>query len=125
MPPLETLDRHQKAVLWAFDSVDAFNEPIVEQPVEIDVRWVEKRQESVDSQGTPIAIDATVTVDREIAVGSIMWKGTLDRVPATFTDLKVVAAYNETPDIKNRNVRREVKLTAWNNTLPQTIGTGT
>lgn len=118
MPSLEVSSRHQKAVLWAASSHDDYGNPLVDAAAEITVRWVEKRTEGVGPNGEAIAIDATVVVDQEIAVGSIMWLGAKDDLPDTPTNLKQVVAYNQTPDIKGREFYRTVSLIRYSDTLP-------
>lgn len=114
----EVADRKQKAVLWAATGHDNFGRVTIAAKTEIRVRWVEKQQEGLNDKGEKIAIDATVVVNREIAVGSIMWKGALDDVADPPVGLKQVIAYNETPDIKNRKVRRTVLLMRYSDQLP-------
>lgn len=83
------------------------------------VRWEEKRTQSTDPKNTVITIDATVFVDIEIPIGSIMWRGALAGWPdAVDPDLKEVSFYNEIPDIKGREVTRTVTLVRYNGQLP-------
>lgn len=120
MPPMETADLHQKAMLWEFSGHDRYQQT-VSSGVELNVRWEDKREETVDAEGRTVAVEATVVVDQKITVGSIMWKGKETDLPdpvTDVTDLKIVVAYNETPDIKGRNIRRTVKLARYNDTLP-------
>lgn len=118
MPALEKLFRHQKAVLWEASGKDDYGEVTVDAAAEITVRWAERRREGVDPQGNTIAIDATAVVDREIAVGSIMWLGALVDLPTPLTDLNQVVNYNSIPDIKGREFYRTVSLIKYGNTLP-------
>lgn len=121
MPAFETMDRKQKAVLWAWTGVDEYGEPTVDRdaPIEIDVRWTEGRTEDKDADGNTIAYDAQAVVDRDIRVGSIMWLGKL----ADFADtgdeaLMRVAAQPKATDLKNRVTRRTVKLQRYQGTRP-------
>ena len=122
MPTLETMDRRQKAQLWPFHSRDGHGQVKVSARVEKDVRWVDGKTESVDAQGNPIALDATVVLGEEIAIDGIMWKGTLAQYNAasSHTFYRVVEV-NVTPDIKNRNTRWEARLVRHSDTLPTVV----
>lgn len=120
MPPLESLDRHQYALLWekvpkTEVQYDNYGEPIVRDPIQILVRWNDGRNETVDQQGATIAYDATVVVDRDIPIGSMMWLGRKQDYRITDTKLQVIHV-STTPDLKNRNYRREVFLSRLHDT---------
>ena len=117
MPPIETSSRLQKAVLWEASGTDDYAGK-VNAAVELDVRWEYTEREVTDAQGNQVAITATVIVDRDVAVGSIMWLGTLAAVPTPKVDLHCVVSFTKTPDIKNREYRRELSLARYNDTLP-------
>ncbi len=119
---LTTRQRRQKATLWTKNGDDDYGGAKVNAKVEIKVRWEEKRSEAVDKDGNTIAIDATVVVDQEIAVGSIMWLGALADVADPPVNLKEVVVYNETPDLKSRGIpRRTVGLVKYSNQLPSLV----
>lgn len=124
MPPLETYDRWQKAVYWAKAADDEAGQPQVMGPLELNVRWEEQRGEAVDPAGDVIAIDGTITVDREIAIGSLFWKGKLDDLDPESTTLKLmqVMTYKEIPDIKARNIQWELGVQRFRGSLPE-VGT--
>lgn len=115
---LETTARKQYAVLWAASGYDNDGEETVSAGIEIDVRWVFGEVEGTDKRGTPDSLDATVVVDRVVETGSIMRLGRLSAVPSPPTDLYRVVNYNETPDLKARNYRREVTLRRHKDDLP-------
>lgn len=127
MPSMETAYRRQKALLYPVVGIDDFGTPTRSRSgvVELDVRWVDRRSDTVDAEGNTIALDATVVVDREIDIHSVMWKGSLEDawelVPGTGTGTGTgvvpteghyfeVLTYNEAPDLKARAVRRTVGL---------------
>ncbi len=64
--------RFQKAVLWTFAGYDGHGDVKVSAAVEVDVRWEERRSETLDVNGNSIAVDATAVVGQEISVGSVM-----------------------------------------------------
>lgn len=79
MPPLEVYDtRYGKAVLWRASSVDKYGRPIHDEPEEINARWIQNKSRDQTSDGESIILDATVTLDEELPIGSLMWEGTLE-----------------------------------------------
>lgn len=121
MPPLERTDRREKALLWAANGVNTHGQvTVASTPSEIVVRWATKRRTVVDAKGNAIGVDATVVVNQEIEIGSIIWLGSLDDAAGSTptSDLMEVRTYDETPDIKNRHRRREVTVARYNDTLP-------
>ncbi|KKN70648.1 hypothetical protein LCGC14_0429210 [marine sediment metagenome] len=118
MPPIETISRHQKAVLWAANGFDDFGEPKVDAATEITVRWQEGLQEAVDPNGNTIALDAVVVVNQDVTVGSIMWLGKKDDLASPPVDLKQVVSFSKIPDVKGRVFRRKVGLIRYSNELP-------
>lgn len=127
MPKLSERNLYQKAVLWAATpNVDDYGEAVVSEPVEISCRWIDRRSETVDDTGSPLSLDATVIVDREIPQGSKLWKGTLESwqtgTGSAGNDTRVmyVRTYRETPGIKNRYLVRKVGLSRSKDT-PEVI----
>lgn len=125
MPPFETMDRPHDAVLWESTGVtDDYGELIVSSPVEIKVRWNWKRSQTVNARGIPIATDAQVVAAQDIALGSEMWKGTLEDWYATGSagdnaDILYVATEGNVDDLKGRITRREYGLSRFrDNPLP-------
>lgn len=127
MPAFETMDLHQTAVLWTKEGTDDYGQPLRSATgEEISVRWETGRRQGLDGQGSVVAHDASVVVDRLVGIGSLMWLGTFDDLPGTGTpnlrtpdsDVMEVVDYYETPDIKNRNIRRVVKLIRHSDTIP-------
>lgn len=124
MPSIEQRDRFQKAVLWEADGFDGFGRPKVSSPVELNVRWKYERRQSVNNEGVPIAVDATVVVNQLIPVGSCMWLGELADWYGTGSNdntesIMEVLSYKETPDIRNRGIRYSVSLAFYKNQLPE------
>lgn len=123
--PIETADLHQKAVLCSRVGRDRYGNPLLDDPVEIDTRWEKTHKESIDPNGQPVLISEQVVVDREIAIGSILWLGELSSFGTPYTNLREVVEYRETPDIKGVYYRRVVGLRNWSNHLPDYLsGTG-
>jgi len=124
MPAFETMDRLQKAVYWAVVTrADDMGQPQVSAPVELNVRWVWKQAMMRGADGNPVTVDAQVVVDQECNVGGAMFEGELaDWLGSGSADMDnsvmEIVAYNETPDIKNRNVRRTVGLKFYKDVPP-------
>jgi hypothetical protein len=142
MPPLERTDLLHHAVVWplivrgGYDHIppglpyDAYGEPIVGPPFQIDVRWVARQTVTTDRQGNTIMLDATMILDEEvedIPVGSIVCQASLWEVTGTgsFTspnnELYQIKFFSQTPDIKARNTRRKAMLMRFRDQLPQVV----
>jgi hypothetical protein len=129
MPPFETMDRHQSALYWAATGRSGRDgQPIVSAPVELTVRWAgpqPDQTERMTPEGNTVAVHATVVLDQPVTVGGIMWQGGFADLPGTASvpegDLMQVISYSETPDLKNRNFRREATLMRFRDSLP-TVG---
>ncbi len=113
--------RFQKAVLWVFAGYDGHGDVTVSAATEIDVRWEERRREVLDANGNSIAIDATVVVGQEIAVGSVLWLGALADVASPPVNLKQVVVYDSIPDVKGQEFRRTVGLVKYSDSLPTIV----
>ena len=120
MPAFETMDLVHTAVYWEATGVDDYNNPTILSNVGIEIpcRWTEGLAETLDAKGNVIAADASVVVDRELAIGSVMWLGKLVDLPDPPTDLKYIKFRKATSDIKGRNTRRTVLLMKYSDTLP-------
>lgn len=129
MPPLETSDRWQTATLWEYVGKDRFGQPKVSSaPVELSVRWNTTRRLVLAPDGNRVALDAEAVVNRKIGIGSVMflgelddWRGTGSGSAGEESELWEVVTYDEVPDLKGRNVRREIGLKKYRDTLP-TLG---
>jgi hypothetical protein len=122
VPALEIVNLKQRAVLWATSGKSRYGEPTVASPVEIRVRWEEGLSESIDDSATPIAVNATVDVDRDVAAGSILRLGKLADLPSPVTDgLMEVISFDKTPDIKSRVFQRSVTVRRWRSSLPTVV----
>jgi hypothetical protein len=123
MPAQETKGRHQKAVLWEVSGTDRFGNQTHSGPTELTVRWEYGQTTGLDSQGNTITIDATVQVNQRIGVGSKMWLGELIDWYGTGSGdqdntIMHVVNYNDVPDLKGRNSRKQVLLKFDKDTTP-------
>ena len=128
-PPLEVCDLEGTAVLWPFLGYAANGELVVEEPVQLDVRWTWVRSSVVNSEGVRVAVDAKVVVDREVSEDSLLWEGELADLTGTGStqpspgDIMRVATVSEGRDFKYdpRNVRRELGLVFYKGRLPTVL----
>jgi hypothetical protein len=68
-PPIEVCDLIGRAVVWPWLGIQQNNEILVGEPVEVPVRWTWGRTSMVNAEGTRVAVDAKVVVDRPIPRG--------------------------------------------------------
>ena len=123
MPPIEYEDRYQTCVYWAINRPDAYGQMRVGSPVELTVRWVEKKRNVRDKEGNTVSIDVTVVLASDVTVDSIMRLGTLSDWLGTGSNdvdegLMKVVTFDKTHDIKGREIRREATLMRFTDTLP-------
>jgi hypothetical protein len=107
---------------------DNYGQPQVADPVEIMVRWENKRDESISAKGEPIGIDATVQLGQRVYPGDLMWLGAMSDWVGTGSDnqdneIMQVDSYDEIPDIKGRTSSplRIAKLVLFKGTLPDVL----
>lgn len=115
--PQETAFLTDYAVLWPNIGYGNNGEVLLGTAVEIRCRWESGRRDALSPDGIVIAVDALVIVKQAIAVGSVIWRGRLaDKANAT--GLAEVKIYNEVPDLKGRDVYREVMVILKNDSAP-------
>lgn len=112
-----------RATLWPRVGTDRNGRPVVSNsPVGIDCRWDFTRRSVMGTEGVPVSVDATVSVDREIPVGSAMWKGDPNDLPGTGRtpeiDVYEVVTYEQDDDWRGADTYREVTLARTGNSLP-------
>lgn len=129
MPSFEVMDRYEKAIVWDFSGTDQYGQPKTSVPREITVRWVWGDRLANSPNGSPITTNATVIVNEEISVGSTMWLGELEQWYGSGGTgsgeeddwVMEVVSYNEAPDLKNRNRRRELGLAFYKDQSPEVV----
>lgn len=119
--------RTQTALLWPLTGYNDNGDPVVSDtavelaPPDEGVRWEPVEREVTGPNGSPIQINAAACVDRDIAVGSIMWLGGLADIPGTgdapTADLMQVVSFDKVPHLREIGTfYREVGLSRWNDT---------
>ena len=109
---VENINQKTKAVYWPYTGrSDEYEEPILGDPVEVNVRWEYGTNTSQLADGTKVSKDATVFTSVDIPTESQMWKGALADLPDPLVDLFVVKDTQKMPDLKSKKFRRTVILT--------------
>ena len=128
MPPIETRDLPQRAVLWEADGVDSYGQPKVSDvPVEVRVNWNWNVRQSSAPTTDEKSIDATACTDREVSPGSVLLLGTLADLSGTsWTEedrrkLMEVVSYSEVLDLKGRFTSYDLGLRRYKGALPERV----
>lgn len=99
--------RQQKAVYWAPEGVDQFNRRTYAAPVEIDCRWVDKREIFRTKDGQEKVSKSIVYPDRVLdEEGGVLREGTLAELTSTTapfenTNTWEIQAFGKTPTLDN------------------------
>src|SRR5688572_14266182 len=131
MPSHLIRHRTQKALLWRVTGTDEFGRFTYEDEYEeILVRWEDRFGYTSAPTGQVTTKVATLHVDTEIEVGSLIWKGSEEEleaaVPGTgsgptlrpVSGLFQVVNYSEAKDIRGRSTRRQIDLNYFMDTFP-------
>jgi len=124
MPPIETSDRHQYAVLWSPAGHTRTGDKKINTGVELSVRWEDEISGNRPKKSDEEQYDALIVVAEDIEIGSIVWEGELTDLPVsipTVTSLYEVINFKKVTDVKGRNIRRVCHLKKWSNTLPTIV----
>lgn len=71
----------QTAVYWGNPVNDGFGQKTFDEPREIMVRWTDKQQLVKGSDGKDYASSAEVLVQEDLALGGLIYLGTLEDIP--------------------------------------------
>jgi len=127
MPAQETAFRDQQCLYWGVTGFDRYGETQRQAvPVQLDVRWINKRALRADPQGNKIHVDATVVTDQVLDINSLVWLGIFSDWYGTGSgsggadtvDVMEVVTMSEIPDIKARETFYEVGLQRFKGKLP-------
>lgn len=64
--------RKQKCVLWAVSGKNRHGENTYDNAIEIPCRWEDRKTEMVDADGNRVIVSSVVSIDREVALGSVL-----------------------------------------------------
>ncbi len=123
MPPIETADLYDDAVLWSASGYTSDGEVTVSAPVAIKCRWEWVASQTTQVDGTIIGTEATIATNRVLSNGDILWLGEFADRPTSSTSagqnpLVQVVAVKRANDVKSRATRCEVKAQRYKATLP-------
>lgn len=110
----------QDAVVWEAVGTDKFNKPLIASAQPIKCRWIEEVKVINSAENQVINTIATVTVDHEIPILSIMWHGNIVNLPTPVTNIELyqVMFRKTVPDVKARTTKFRVYLARYSRTLP-------
>jgi hypothetical protein len=127
-PTLGYGTRRTYVVVWDCTGEDDFGQPKVsDEPEEILVRWETIKRDVVDPKGRKVAVDVQISLNRDIAPGSVVWLGQISDL-ATGTDsgtdddypgdVRRVVTFESIPDVKGRATERFATLARDKETFP-------
>lgn len=121
MPYPEQDYRFQRAVLWRYIGDDEYGNPVVQEGIDITVRWEDKQIQIIGPNGQPMSLDATVESIKEIPINSILWKGSTSSISTIdeITGFMQVVTQDKTPDVKARVFRLTYGLKRYNEEFPE------
>lgn len=125
MPGLETDDLNEFAVLLRSGSYDRHGQiGVTDVPEEIKCRWVENVVSEPMSSGDVAGVTATVYLDQDIDLSSVLWHGRKRDFPRDWqreaNGLMEVANFHSLKDVQGKETRRWVDLTRFRDALPRT-----
>lgn len=101
--------RRQKAVYWPKLSDGNDGKALLGDAVEIDCRWEDRVEMTVDQQGRELVSSAFVYVDRAVTPGGFLWQGRLTACP--YTDPAEAWRNDGAREIKRRDILPNFKNT--------------
>lgn len=104
----------QRAVYWHPTGTDRFGQPTFADPVELAVRWEERRQLFINDEGVEQVSRAIVYVESDVAVRGYLKLGTLldlsDNAPLSNDAVFRILVFNKIPTLKGDQFLREAML---------------
>lgn len=102
--------RRQTAVYWHPIGRDVNGKYLYDDPEQIKCRWDDRYEVDVDQFGEEINIRATVYVDREVAIGGVLWLGLLVNAPDTPPEHGKIRLLRNHPNLKASETLRIARL---------------
>ena len=79
MPALELAGRHEWLLLWEAGVADDYGQlKRSARFIALQCLWQEKRGQGVDAKGNVVAYDGTIHLNRDVPLGSVLWRGSYD-----------------------------------------------
>ncbi len=117
MPAIEQMELDQIAVLWAVSNLtDNYGQNKIQDPIEIPVRWENKRGSSRGAESQISTVIANISTDRELSENSIIWLGELADYTGSVEQNKKLCEVQSSdviPDIKGREIRYTASLVRY------------
>jgi len=105
------------AVLWAYSSTNGYGEAVFSAATEIDVRWEERYESFISTDGTNLTSKAIVHVNVDIDPNSFLYLGEIDDLsaeeianPKLVETAYSVKAFRKVKDLYSKNTLRKVYL---------------
>jgi len=105
----------QTAVYWDSPSYDGYSKKTFADPVEISIRWEDKQELFMDSQGKEKLSQAVIYINQDVVVGAFIYLGTLSELgsseegdPYLVANAKEVKAFGKSPDVGATQYIRKV-----------------
>jgi hypothetical protein len=121
--PIEVDDLHGYATLFELAGRDDEGEAILANPRELRVKWDKVYKQAKLSETETVTIMATVVVDQDVPLNSLLWEGRLTDWYGTGSDdvggeMMQVILLNSSKDVKYRNTRRTLELCRYRDRVP-------
>lgn len=105
----------QTAVYWGAGSVDGFGVVTYDTPVEVTVRWSEKMELFLDSDGEQKSSRSVVHILQDMDINGFLYLGSLSDLsasekadPNTISTTRKIKAKSEVPDLRAVDQIRKV-----------------
>lgn len=118
--PLETKTLRDDAVLRQKTGDDQASEATLGAAAKVKVRWVDRESQELTPDGFQVDVDAIVITDRDVEVGSVIWKGTTLAPTDGSTMLYKVVGQRTTTDLFKRYTRRRLAVQKLGMRMPAT-----
>ena len=108
---------NQTAVYWGSPTSDGITGRTFDAAIEVDVRWEERQELFIDSQGQERRSRAVVFIDHDMVLGGYLFLGDLDDLssseeadPFEIDEAYEILSYKKIPDLDGTGFVRQVWL---------------
>jgi hypothetical protein len=102
--------RRQWAVYWEYSHKDRNGKDVFLDPIAVKVRWEDKAEQDFLPTGEEIMVKSTVYVDREMALGGILWLGLLVDLPSYPPEHNKIRIFRVIPNKRANKFLRIARL---------------
>jgi hypothetical protein len=102
----------QTATYWPLSSVNQYNDPVVGEPDEVEVRWEDRIELFIDTMsGDQVQSRSIIYTEEELAVGGYLYLGISDEAdPLELEGADLIRRVDMVPDVKGRDKLYKVYL---------------